>query len=292
VALTVLPIYLIDPYDLLSAKAPVVAEQYKVHYAQLLNDPLWKLPKYDRNPAENILLGDSQIEHLRAEDIGPLVGKRYFNLAYGGGTLRESIATFWHASTKTRLRSVYYGVSFMAYNANTMNRITLVEKMERNPSDYFYDPCVLQTAFYDALTLVPGRTVTIGPGVSPAVFWTMQLDHLKIRYKGIVYPESLNAELHRIADYCRAKGIELTFVITPQHVDAQRRVSELGVVEEYAKLKKDLASLAPTLDYDIPSELTQNRRNYDDPFHLSSQASVEVVRDIWQKKFRWCRRLQ
>jgi len=289
--LTVLPVYLIDPYDFLAAKKPVVSEEIKAHYAQSVNDPLWKLPKYDRHPAENILLGDSQMEHLRAEDIAPLTGKQYFNLAYGGGTLRESLSTFWHVSARIRLQSVHFGVSFMAYNANPLDRVTAVEKLERHPVDYLYDPGVLRTVFYDVSTIIPGWQVNIGPRVSPEAFWRAQLDYLRSRYRGIVYPEKLKEELRGVASYCGAHGIELVFVITPQHVDAQRRVNELGVAEEYATFKKDLASLAPTLDYDIPSEITRDHRNYSDPFHLTTEASVKVVRDIWLRAFHWGERL-
>jgi hypothetical protein len=292
VLLSAVPVYVIDPYDLFGGGRGVISEKVKVQYATPLDQPLWKLAKYDREPVENILLGDSQMARLAEQDILSVSGRRYFNLAYGGGTLRESVSTFWHAAGRAWLQSVYFGISFMSYNGKGKDRIPESEKILHNPINYFYDGTVLQTAFYDALSVVPGWQIDIGPQISLEAFWKVELDSLKLRYSNIISPEKLKHELRKIVDYCGANGIQLTFVITPTHVDAQNRVIELGVVEEYATFKRDLASLAPTLDYDIASEITQDRSNYaGSPFHLSDEAAARVVTDIWRQTFRWGRKL-
>jgi len=296
-SVTALPVYIIDPYNLVRSGPQVVSPNIKREYAQSIDDPLWKLPLYDRNPAENILLGDSQMEHLTAEEISSVTGgKRYFNLAYGGGTLRESISTFWHAAARGRLRSVYFGVNFMAYNSSPSDRAAAADKIREHPLRYFYDSGVLQTSVYDALALIPGARMNSGPGMARDLFWQWQLDFLTNRYKNVAHknvasPAILEDELVKIQEYARRNDIHLVFVITPQHVDAQYRVNDLGLAAEYARFKRYFTSLGSTLDCDIPSKITEDRRNYSDPFHLTDEAAKRIVEDIWTETFRWCHQL-
>jgi hypothetical protein len=46
-------------------------------------------------------------------------------------------------------------------------------------------------------------------------------------------------------------------------------------------LKTLLCLFGPTLDYDIPSEITEDQQNYSDPFHLTDEAAMLIVDDIW-----------
>lgn len=291
-ALTVLPVTLVDPYNVLGMSLGLVSQHTKWEYGEGLNSVLWKLPQYDRNPKSNILLGDSQMEHLRAEDIAKVTGNNnYFNLAYGGGTLRESISSFWHAASLTRLKSVYFEISFMDYNANPMNRVVGTEKIIHHSLQYFENPDALQASYYDLLASVFHRQIKLEPQMSKEVFWRYQLAYLAGRYHDIPYPSALRVQLQQIAAYCRANNIRLYFVITPQSVDAQRRVAELGVTADYLRFKSDLESIAPTIDCDIPSAITTNRDNYSDPFHLLNTAGARIVADIWTDKFQYCRKL-
>jgi hypothetical protein len=287
---TVLPVCLVDPYNLLFPKMSVVPQALKVRYSPAINDVLWKLPQYDKDPRENILLGDSQTERLRAEYIVKITGNsHYFNLAYGGGTLQESISSFWDAARRVKLQSVYFGISFMDYNSNPMDRVSDTEKLLHNRLQYLQNADAIQAALYEAIGLVPQWQVKMGPKLDRDAFWKYQLDYLSKRYHDIPYPSNLKRELQRIADYCRANHIEFVFVITPQSLDAQRRVGELGVIAEYERFKADLASIAPTIDCDIPSRITKDRANYSDPFHLTYPAAARVVEDIWSGRLRWCR---
>src|SRR5579859_5993654 len=111
---TALPVCLVDPYNILRPYPGIVPEEVKQRYGPAINDVLWKLPQYDQSPQENILLGDSQTARLRDELIKEVTGNaHYFNLAYGGGTLQESISSFWDAASRVKLQSVYFGISFM-----------------------------------------------------------------------------------------------------------------------------------------------------------------------------------
>jgi hypothetical protein len=286
-----LPVYLVDPYNIFPSAPRIVSPQIKREYGQSIDDPLWKLPLYDRAPVADIVIGDSQMERLDPRWIAAVAGRPYANLAYGGGTLRESISTFWHAAATAKLHSVYFGMTFLAYNPNLADRAAAAESMLQHRAQYFYDPGVLQTTVYDALALMPAGRVNIGPGMSKDSFWHVQLDSVRNRYTGMLYPSALVPELARIREYCRNKGIQLVFVIPPQHLDAQHLVAEAGATAEYSRFKRDIASFGPALDCDVNSALTEDRGNYNDPFHLTDEAAVRLVTDIWSGANRYCRPL-
>jgi hypothetical protein len=90
-------------------------------------------------------------------------------------------------------------------------------------------------------------------------------------------------------DYCRTHKIALTFVIPPEQMDAQRRISELGVNDSFQRFKSDLAQLAPVYDCAIESSITSDRANYSDPFHLENEAAARLVGELWTKHPADCR---
>jgi hypothetical protein len=288
--LVVPPIYYVDPFGLF-AKPSVIQESTRSKYAQQMNQVLWKLPAYGRDPAPNILLGDSQMARLPEQAIMAITGQKYSNLAYGGGTLRESVSTFWFATQKVSLRKVFFGIDFPEYNAYPRDRVTQTEEVLRNPALYFLNSDVLETTEYDIADAAFHHHTYLLPQENKDAFWSSQLQYLTTRYKRDVFPGHLRDELRTIVDFCHSRGISIVFVIPPQHVEAQRRVQELGVEEPYQQFKNDLTSMAPVCDCDIDSDLTRDKNNYVDPFHLTDIAAERLVQDIWSESPKWCVKL-
>jgi hypothetical protein len=286
--LIVLPVYYVDPFGVF-AKPSLIPDPIRSQYAQQVNQVFWKLPAYDRDPAVNILLGDSETAQLPVQVFQTVTGQQYSNLAYGGGTLRESISTFWFASRKVKLQKVFFGISFMEYNPYPLDRVRQAEEITRHRALYFSNPDVLETTAYDISDGVFHRPVNLLPQVSKAAFWTSQLQYLTKRYKRNGPPQNLKDEIRRIVEYCHARNISITFVIPPQHMDAQRRIRELGVENDYQQFKSDLESMAAVYDCDLNSDLTRDKTNYADPFHLTRSAAMRFTEDLASGKPKWCR---
>ena len=284
-------VYLIDAYKIMG-RSSIIAEPIRVYYGERLNPVLWKLPAFTRDPKPNIVLGDSQMARLSAIDIEAVSRDPYVNLAYPGGTLRESIATFWYVARTENLKKVYFGVSFIGYNAFPRNRVDEADEIIQHPLTYFVNFDVLETSLYDVMEQFFHRKTKFGPNVSRDAFWRNQLADLAARYRSNTYPAQLEEELKRIAGYCKAHQISLVFVIPPQHTDAQKRIHDLGVEDQYSRFKRDLASIAPTYDYVIDSDITRERDNYADPFHLAEPVASRVTRDLWSGELHWARKLQ
>src|SRR5436190_1512565 len=128
-ALTVL---IVDPYNFFNF-SHLVPDSVKKPISNL-DYPLWKMPDYRRNPRRNVLLGDSRMNGIAIEEIRKFTGEEYYNFAYGGGTLKEMIRTFWFADSLTNLHVVYMGMNFNLYNALEKNdRTQDYRNIVRNP---------------------------------------------------------------------------------------------------------------------------------------------------------------
>jgi hypothetical protein len=286
-ALVVLPVYYVDPFGVF-AKPSVIPDPIRSHYAQQVNQVFWKLPAYDRHPAANILLGDSEMAQLPVQALQTVASQQYSNLAYGGGTLRESVSTFWFASRRVKLQKVLFGISFMEYNPYPLDRVRQAEEITRHPALYFSNPDVLETTAYDISDAVFHRPINLMPQVNKAAFWASQLEYLTKRYKRNGRPQNLKDEIRKIADYCRHSNVSIAFVIPPQHLDAQRRIRDLGVEDEYQQFKNDLISMGAVYDCDINSNLTRDANNYADPFHLTGNAAIDFAEDLGSGNPKWC----
>jgi hypothetical protein len=280
-------VYYVDPFGLF-AKSSGISEAIRSQYAQRVNQVFWKMPAYARHPLPNLLLGDSQTARLPVQILEQDTGEQYSNLAYGGGTLQESVSTFWFASRRVPLQKVFFGISFMQYNPYPQDRVKQVEEILRDPLLYFMNSDVLETTGYDVADAVLHHHVDLAPQMSKDAFWVSQLQYLTTRYKRKASPQNLTKKIGEIVEYCHRHNASIVFLIPPQHVDAQRRIRELGVEADYRAFKGDLKSMAPVYDCDIDSSLTRDRSNYIDPFHLTYEAAARFAGDVASEHPVWC----
>jgi hypothetical protein len=282
-----LPVYLIDPYGLFSKQA-IVNDGVRFDTATRVNHVLLGIISFTKHPAPNILLGDSQMNHFKADEIGAITYRQYSNLSYGGGTLAESIATFWYAARTVRLESVYFGMSYYSFTDNSRDRVGAAVRIINNPAVYFSSGDVLEAAFDDAAAQFFRHAVSYGPNVDVSAFWQQQLGELARRKQTYSASEHTLTELRAIVRYCRAHGIKLFFVIPPEHEDARTRMQQLGMYDEYSAFKEAVAALGPTYDCDIANDITRDAANFQDPYHTTRAAASLITKSIWTGSREWC----
>jgi hypothetical protein len=282
-----LPVYLIDPYGLF-ARSSIVADSVRSENAARVNQALQAIVTFTRSPAPNILLGDSQMAHFKLGDIEAITHRPFSNLSYGGGTLAESISSFWYATRITRLQSVYFGVSFYSFIDSSRNRVSAAERLVDNPLVSFASGDVLEATWDDILGQFLHHAVSYRPTVDAATFWQQQLGEL-LRRKAS-YPASTQTltQLAAIVHYCKTHDIMFAFVIPPQHEDVRRRIAQLGMERQYADFKGTVTALAATYDCDVANEITRDAGNFQDPFHTTPVAADAVARSIWTDHHTWC----
>jgi hypothetical protein len=283
----------LDPFDLLPIRGPV-PDSIKERTSLLLNPTIWKMLEFRRHPIDNVLLGDSRMEAVQPDSILQLTRERYFNFAYGGASLNEMIDTFWFASRVTRLKHVYIGINFNHWSDyNYTYRTDAFRSLEANPLLYFTNRTVVHAARYIAEALLAGHTPQLNrPRMDRDAYWNEVIGPITAGYYGKqTEPAHYRDELKRMVAYCNSHGIELRIVIFPSHVQLQQRVNDFGLGGAYQHFKADMASLAPTFDFDFANDLTASRENFLDPMHATPAVVGTVVREVWTKAAGHVRRL-
>jgi hypothetical protein len=282
-----LPVYLVDPYGLFS---PVSIFNDRVRYenATRVNHVLLGIVSFSRHPTPNILVGDSQMNHFKAQEIEAVTHQPYSNLSYGGGTLAESIATFWYAARIVKLERVYFGMSFYSFTDNSRNRVGEAVHVVNYPLAYFSSGDVLEAALDDVSAQIFHHAVSYQPAASASEFWEQQLGELTRRKQTYAASEQTLAALREIVTYCRAHGIEIYFVIPPEHEDVRNRIEVLRMGDLYMSFKSAVAGLGPVYDCDIASDFTRDAANFQDPYHMTPAAGSQMTTSIWSGRHEWC----
>src|SRR5450631_1031271 len=154
-------VFAVDPYDYFGS-SHWVSDAVKENTAGKLHYALWKVQKFRRAPAHRILLGDSRMADFNTATIRSLTGEDFFNFAYGGGTIEESIDTYWIASSITRLDAVYIDMGLVNFNEyQTLNRVAEIRSIESNPLMYLSNRLVMQAALLAAYVAATGRQVNL-----------------------------------------------------------------------------------------------------------------------------------
>lgn len=291
-------VLLVDPFNVFGI-SDVIDDAVKRRNTS--NVFLWKYTEFRRKPAANILLGDSRMEALDVRQIKKLTGENYYNFAYGGGSLMDSIHTFSYATKSVRLKKVYLGINLNMYSARSYgDNVAYAERIFNNKLLYFIDTNTVLSASrvirqYAASTPFsndlrertgkapdsqepkPGST---RPDTSREQFWAFQLGPITDRvYANYAYPEEGYELLRKIAEFCGARNIELVFVILPTHTDAQQKVREYHLDREYARFKEDIRKLGKVYDFDLPNEFTRDRSNFTDPYHVVN--ANRIIDEVW-----------
>lgn len=120
-----------------------------------------RVKQYGASNINSIILGDSRLAHIDMSLVNTTAGREYYNLAFGGASLEESIDLVYFAKkANPKLNEVVLGLSFYTLNAsyNTQNRISTIEKQLKNPIAYMSNlqyNTQLATALLGALRGVP-----------------------------------------------------------------------------------------------------------------------------------------
>ncbi|OIP92700.1 MAG: hypothetical protein AUK55_09095 [Syntrophobacteraceae bacterium CG2_30_61_12] len=298
---------LIDPYEYFHGSGPVATVTKEWTFCTEgglwpVENALWKMIHFRRTPCPNILLGDSRPYLINPNLVVHLTGTRVFNLAIAGGVYNTSTELFWFANQLVELRNVVIGVSFYAYH-QTMERDYLSEPTAvlHNPLYYFTRGWVrksflqvlkawtlplLQAATKQVAAAPPGQTVA---ATASAQDWQKIIDTYTGHYSNYAYPEHAYNQLREIADYCRRKGIRLTLVVFPTHLDLQDRVRRFHLEAHRDRFLRDMAGLATVYDFNYDNDLTRDRRNFHDPFHPNQDTLAQVIREVWGGEIKYAR---
>jgi hypothetical protein len=268
-------ILLIDPFDVFPISR-FIPESVKLRTSSQIDPVLWQLGHFKAESCRNSLFGDSRMYRLSVQS--------YCNVALPGAHLKEIIDAFWYVDSRTHLDDAVIGINFDIYNASRhRDRVEFVRALQRNPFYYFTNRMVLEAAAYNLYYTVSQGDPQIGtPRMSRDEFWQVQVGPTTGRfYRWYSYPEGYRTDLKKIVEHCRALGIGLRFIIFPGHTDLQQRVQDYGLQKEYELFKRDLSSMAQTIDFDYPNNFTKDRINFTDPYHVTEDAAKLIVQDVW-----------
>ncbi|HOX28682.1 MAG TPA: hypothetical protein PLQ76_05950 [bacterium] len=281
--------YVVDPYNL-NGRFDLGLDKARISYGA--NHLLYKIAEFDRKPRPNIILGDSRMNYLKTEKVEAAARAPYSNLAYGGGMIKEAIDTYWFASRRTHLKNAVFGVNMTFYRENLKsekNHVGEAESFLKFKINYYLSSLITKVSVYNIVYKLTGRY--IGPVVAiprdREKLWALQLgNYTKGFYSGYRYPHALRARLEEMARDCERRGTRLILVIPPTHVDLQRKITEYHLEREYAMYKRDLARIAPVIDFDYPNEWTRNKKLFEDPYHCNESIREKMIKEVWTGNLR------
>ncbi|WP_337659864.1 hypothetical protein [Anderseniella sp. Alg231-50] len=101
-------------------------------------------------------------------------------------------------------------------------------------------------------------------------------------WKSFRFSEDLWAKVVEIADWSKANGVKLVFVIPPTIVEMQARLAEFGRADLDRNLRLRLADLAPVIDLDFDNPFTRDLTNFKDAYHFNAPVARNIVAEIGQ----------
>lgn len=281
-----------DPFQFFRAETDAARRGLKRAAAHAVDPRLGKWIDFTRDPAHNVVLGDSRGNRLDAGYFEELMGEPVRNLAYGAGSLPEILATFREVRKREGLRRLFVGINFDLYNgANGAERFTGAVRLSRSPLLYLASRDFFRASLLYLQASMLHRPITVGkPSLTKDGFWRYQLESsAAIAYRIYDHPAGYQDGLEDMAGWCEQSGVRLVFFIPPTHVDLQKRIADFGLEDEAERFRNDLSALADLYDFDYPNAVTTDRDCFVDPYHCTEEVARMVVRELATGEARWAR---
>ena len=160
--------------------------------------------------------------------------------------------------------------------------------MINRPYLYYGSLGIAKVSWYNLFDkLFHVNLVSSTPPETRDAFWITQLEkQTRVYYNRYKYPAELYRDLTKISSYCRENSIKLTFLIPPTHIELQNKIDAYGLRAQSDRFKRDLAGLAPTIDFDYPNAWTRDRGLFNDPYHAKPEVVAAMVAEVWGNRLK------
>ena len=275
----------VDPYGLFGHSGPVPVERKRLNLyhsgrTMAFSNMLWKLIEFQREPAPNILLGDSRLSYFDLDALEQVSGSRYRNLGIPGGNYRTVRDLFHYADSLTHLQKVCVQVSFRGLNQGLdWDLYSEARGVLEKPYTYLYNRRVLEATALNLFSWTFPDRVTYD--ATPPDQWQRVLVAERANAQDFHPDTTVYRSLRELAARCRQHGTELLFVEYPTHPDVQRIYTEAGLGKEREAYLTELRAIAPVIDLDRPGLFSAEADHWRDPLHLTTTAQRELIDRVW-----------
>jgi hypothetical protein len=279
----------IDPFNYFSEEKNKELLEKKENIALKTNPYLYKLIEYDRNPCSTVILGDSRMDELNTSLFENIGKEKVSNLAVGAGTIQDAIEILKYISVRHDIKKIYWGISIETYSGTRLrNRATQSIEIKNSFLLYLLNRYTFSSTILICRSMISHEQIDLyKPPFSKDDFWQNQLD-LSARYlANYSYPENYYRDLKKIASDCFEKNTKLVFVVSPTHIDLQKKIHEFNLDEQDKKFKLDIGSFGDLYDFNYPNVITSSKSNFKDPFHFNDSISNIIVHEISTNKIQY-----
>jgi hypothetical protein len=284
-------ILIMDPYNLFGISS-LVSDEIKIEClnrngkVQSRANATWRILKFLKDPAPNVILGDSRIADINDTSFEEKLGGKVSNLAIPSGNIRTINDLFWMASAQTKLDHVIIQINFNRYNA-AVNRDMLlpVKQLIDKPYIYFFNANYVKDSyavFSHAFKKNKCRSDSLTKAVAN---WRFSEEYLMndIGVRRYAYPEDYYNMLREISAFCDRENIDLLFVIMPNYYTVYQYVERFNFQDEYERFKTDIKSLGTTVDLEVGLPISYNMDMYSDHFHIQPQLADTLISLMFNK---------
>lgn len=286
-------ILVVDPYNLVNISHIISNESKKECLNRTLavaprGYALWNVLRYKRNPAPNIILGNSKLMNIDEQYLSTFYKDKVSNLSIPGADYNTLIEMFWMAARTTHLKNVIFQTSFISYNFNKTE--TLFEETAKTiklPYRYFLGRNYLEDTFYVLLYAITKdkdlvnweNKIKVEPWERSYKWITGMLDD-----KDFKTPEEYLTDLRKISEYCKKENINLIFVIPPNFSETRLIIKNSGWGNAYLEFKKEIHTIDKDIDLDNGLPISYDKSKFYDYVHLKPNYQDTIISLIFHNQ--------
>jgi hypothetical protein len=284
-------IIIVDPYNFYNVSHIVPDENKKACIGRTMESTprgniCWKLLEYERNPLENILIGDSRMVHIHDSISENILGEKVYNFSVPGANFITLKDIFWEAVENKNIKNIYIQISFLNFSKNVNYDLKAnLDKFRSSPLKYLYDKDIISDTWTNIYYLASKnpKIVDINYRERNVDSWERARIMSVRRLERYDYSEEFEQELNKISRYCKDNKINLYYILIPNHVGFNELVEEMGAEDEYQTFINFVHSQGETINLKTLQQISSNDNNFKDYFHFEPAILDSLTKMIWKE---------
>lgn len=244
------------------------------------NQRLVKAIKALKNKSEIVFVGDSRTDILFSFENSDTL-YNVSNFAFGGASFNEIMMMSWHIlKHNDSIKSLVMGLNFNHFGVKNYSplmeeTLNLIDSPIRFFTSKHQIKGIINYVICYLFPTVEGKTKTLTHRrfTDKESFWNYQINSsARNFYENMKENKSFFHELDSLIIFCHDKEIEVSFFSPANHTDLQNQIGVWGLNTMESNFKEGMRRLdAPYLNFDCHNSFTDNRDNFNDPFHIKEK---------------------
>lgn len=237
-----------------------------------------KCIKFENNPYDKILLGDSHLYEITHSSIQSILQDSIYNFSIPGSNIPTNNDLLSFCINHRKINQVYYQVSFFNYGTPGASLFSPYMSYKKDPLLFCIKNEIIRDSYATLNYLIhKNKSYYLNSYIHDTITgWTRVEKIIQETCQKYKFNNKNYTLLKELKNKCEKNGINLIFILPPEYHSVNSFLVKYQLEKNYDEFKTEIKSISKTIDLSM-NEFTLDSLNYLDYFHPNKKGAIKLL---------------